>query len=113
LVWTAHAIVADLEQIGAECRGAGDRDAYLRTARELIRALELLGRATGELQSGNVAMQVVALIGAPVDRAKLALEVYEQAEGMDRKALVAEAEKLLKAEGATVLWPPGLQASTS
>jgi hypothetical protein len=59
-------------------------------------------------------MQVVSLIGAPVDRAKLALEVYEQAEGMDRKALIAEAEKLLRAEGATVLWPArevaGLQA---
>jgi hypothetical protein len=104
---------SNLERQAAACRDAGDRDAYLRTARELIRALELLGRVTGELQSGNVAMQIVSLIGAPVDRAKLALEVYEQAEGMDRKALIAEAEKLLRAEGATVLWAPGLQASGS
>src|SRR5438093_1818030 len=46
-------IVADLAGVERECRSAGNGEAYLRTARERLRALELLGKVTGEIQAGT------------------------------------------------------------
>src|SRR5262245_26974579 len=44
-------IVTDLEGMAAGARAGGDGEAYRRTARELLRGLELLGRVTGELST--------------------------------------------------------------
>jgi hypothetical protein len=108
-------LVADLEHMLAEAKAGRDFHGFLRVVRELRPAIELLGRATGELTTGSVTVNVAIeqQLGVSLEMAQKAVGLYQSVEGMDRKALIAEAEKLVRAEGATVLWPPGLQASTS
>jgi hypothetical protein len=54
-------IVADLEDMGASAKARSDSDGFLRTARELLRALELLGRVTGEIHSGTTVNVLVGV----------------------------------------------------
>jgi len=71
-----------LAELNRRAAGAGeDTDTYLRIADRLVRALELLGRLTGELQAGAVSVNVacVSAFGMPETEVRGIIETHRQA----------------------------------
>ncbi len=105
-------IVADLESMAAECRGAGEREAYLRTSRELLRAFDLLGRVTGEIQTGTSVSVTVGIwqrLGVRDEKeARQAIEMHQRVSHLDDAGAAQLSADFLRQRGWTCL-PPGTE----
>jgi hypothetical protein len=100
LLERVEAIVGDLEEMAAAVKLAKEPREFRESVRELMRGLELLGKVTGEIQTGatiNVAVGVLARIGAKdEDEARRALEMVREVEHLDVHDIAREAAKRLK-----------------
>lgn len=81
-------LVQRLEGLADQANEARRGDELLRVARELRPALELLGRATGELKSDG-GVTIVNQLGVSLDEARAAVEAYQRVSAID-EAMVAE-----------------------
>ena len=91
-----ESIVSHLEQMGEVAKASGDRKAYVEMARELLRALELQGKVSGEIQAGvHVTVAIQQALGVPLDVAKAALERAQEADAAAPEEIAQRAVEFL------------------
>jgi hypothetical protein len=98
-------LASDLEALSQRAKDEDDAAAYLRTATKLTKALELMGRASGEIRSGTTVNVTVSTlltrlhVGSEDELAQIVTKYQSAvAEAGDTGALRRESELLLLGE---------------
>jgi hypothetical protein len=90
-------LVGRLESLADEAHEQRNALALIASSRELIRAFELLGKATGELRDKTSLPEAIReAIGAPPEEARAAVESRRRAEAMDEAEVVKLAAETLR-----------------